>query len=245
MALNLHLLNLRGDSMKKAIKDAFPHTLPVLTGYLFICFAYGLLMSAEGFSVFTTMIFSIFGYSGTCQFAAVPYLKENIDIISFSIMIMILNSRHIFYGIALLGKYRDVGSYKPLLIYTLSDETFSLVYSKTPSPGIKKRDFFLAISLLDYIYWQLGTLIGAVTGQIIKFDTKGIEFVLTALFLLIFTDQLEKKSTRSSSLIGFVSSVICLIIFGKDNFMLPAMIVIFLVLTLIRFWRYEWKKIHY
>ena len=231
--------------MKKAIKDAFPHTLPVLTGYLFICFAYGLLMSAEGFSVLTTMIFSIFGYSGTCQFAAVPYLKENIDIISFSIMIMILNSRHIFYGIALLGKYRDVGSYKPLLIYTLSDETFSLVYSKTPSPGIKKRDFFLAISLLDYIYWQLGTLIGAVTGQIIKFDTKGIEFVLTALFLLIFTDQLEKKSTRSSSLIGFISSVICLIIFGKDNFMLPAMIVIFLVLTLIRFWRYEWKKIHY
>lgn len=231
--------------MKKAIKDAFPHTLPVLTGYLFICFAYGLLMSADGFSVLTTVCYSVFGYSGTCQFAAVPYLKGPINFVSFSIMIMILNSRHIFYGIALLREYKDVGAYKPFLIYTLSDETFSLVYTKRPSPGIRKRDFFLAISLLDYIYWQLGTLIGAVTGKIIKFDTTGIEFVLTALFLLIFTGQLGKKSTRSSSLVGFISSIICLIIFGKDNFMLPSMIVIFLVLTFARFWRLEWKKTRY
>lgn len=156
---------------RRAIAAAFPHTVPVLTGYLVLGAAYGVLMQSKGFGAPWVLLMSAVAFCGSMQFAAITLLTSAFDPLGAFIMSVMVNARHLFYGVSMLEKYRGLGGAKPILIYTLSDETFSVVFSAEPPPDVSRKDFYLAISLLDYAYWVGGSLLGSLAGQFIRFDT--------------------------------------------------------------------------
>ena len=170
---------------RRAIAAAFPHTVPVLTGYLVLGAAYGVLMQSKGFGAPWVLLMSAVAFCGSMQFAAITLLTSAFDPLGAFIMSVMVNARHLFYGVSMLEKYRGLGGAKPILIYTLSDETFSVVFSAEPPPDVSRKDFYLAISLLDYAYWVGGSLLGSLAGQFIRFDTTGLDFALTGLFVVL------------------------------------------------------------
>ncbi|WP_138159434.1 AzlC family ABC transporter permease [Peptoniphilus catoniae] len=218
----------------KALKAAFPHTIPVLTGFLFLGIAYGILMNSKGYGVPWTLAFSLFVFAGASQYAAIPYLTSAFSPISAFVMALMINARHIFYGISLIDKYKNLGVLKPYCIFSLCDETFSITYSTKTPKGVDENLFIFFISLLNQSYWVIGSLIGASLGYMVSFNIAGLDFVLTALFLVIFLNQLEVKSNILPSVIGLVASIFSLLVFGPDNFILPAMGLILILLTIFR-----------
>lgn len=217
-----------------ALRAAFPLTLPVLTGYLFLGMAYGILMQKAGYNALWTGIVSALVYAGSGQFAGVALLTTAFDPLQAVLITLVINARHVFYGLSMLDKYRNMGIAKPYLIFGMTDETFSIVCSVQPPRGVDRRRFFFLITLLDHGYWILGSVLGCVAGGLIRFDTTGLDFALTALFVVIFIDQWIKSDDHRAALIGVGCSVLCLIIFGGENFIIPAMILIVLVLMLLR-----------
>ena len=198
---------------EKLWRAAFAQTLPVLAGYLFLGFAYGVLMRRAGFSTLWAVGLSLFIYAGSMQYAAVPVLTGAFDPIGAFLLSIMVNARHMFYGISMLEKYRK---WAPYLIFSLTDETFSVnVAAKVPQ-GVDETAFYAATSALDHAYWVGATLLGAVLGGVLTLEVKGIEFVMTALFVTIFTDQW----------LGLGGAAVCLAVFGAANFMLPAMALI-------------------
>jgi len=222
--------------MKKhsALRTAFPYTIPVLSGYVVLGAAFGILMSKQGISLFWIAFASIFIYAGSMQFVAVALLSTGFDYLSAFLMTLIINARHLFYGISFLQKYKNMGKFKPYLVLSLTDETFSLLCSTEPPDGISAKWFYFYISLLNHIYWVAGTVLGGILGALIKFDTKGLEFVLTALFIVIFIDQWKSTKNHIPATIGVFSTVVCRILFGSSDFLIPSMAAIILMLTLIR-----------
>lgn len=220
--------------MIKALKAAFPWTIPVLTGFLFLGIAYGILMSSKGYGVLWTFLMSAVGYCGSMQFVAVTLLTSAFNPVAALFLSIMVNARHLFYGISMLSKYKGIGKIKTFLIYTLCDETFSVVSNVEPPKSVERKYFYFWISFLNYFYWIAGGVIGAFIGEMVNFDTKGLDFVLTALFVVIFLDKWEIKENRPSAFIGVICSVICLVIFGADNFIIPAMILMLVVLSLFR-----------
>lgn len=177
---------------KNAFKAAWPHTIPVMAGYIFLGIAFGLLMRTKGYPAWYPIVMSLVIYSGALEFAAMPLIASVFNPIAGLVMGLSLGIRHLFYGIAMLGKYNDTGKAKPILAFTLTDETFSVNSLIEPPTGIDKTGFYLSVSLLNYFYWNLGTALGALFGDIIPFDLTGIDFALTALFIVMFMGQLEK-----------------------------------------------------
>lgn len=218
----------------KAFRAALPYTIPVLTGYIFLGFAYGILMNSKGFGVGYTLLMSLIVYAGSGQYLAITLLTTAFNPLHALVMTLMVNARHIFYGISMLEKYKNMGRVKPYLIFGLTDETFSIVCSVNPPEGVNPRWFRFFITLLDHCYWVLGSVLGGVFGSFITFNTKGLDFVLTALFVVIFLGQWKTKQNRRPAIIGVLCSVICLLIFGQDNFIIPAMIVILTVLSIFR-----------
>lgn len=218
--------------MRRALRAAFPHTIPVLTGYLVLSFAYGVLMQSKGFGAPWVLLMSGVAFCGSMQFAAITLLTSAFDPLGAFVMSLLVNARHTFYGVSMLGKYRGMGWAKPVLIYTLSDETFSLVSTAEPPEGVSPRDFYLSISLLDYIYWVGGSLLGSLAGQFIRFDTTGLDFALTGLFVVLFLEQVLNPKNRASGAVGVVCSVAALLIFGADNLVIPAMVLVLAVLLI-------------
>lgn len=217
--------------IKNAFLSAFPHTLPVLTGFSVLGIAYGVLMQTKGYGAGWSVLFSAAAFCGSMQFAAITLLTTVFNPIQAFIMSILVNARHIFYGISMLDKYKGLGKIKYFLIYTLCDETFSITCSVEPPDGISRKYFCFFISLLDYVYWVAGTFIGGVLGEIITFNTKGLDFVLTALFVVLFAEQIKQKENRWPALIGIAGTVVSLLIFGRDNMVIPAMIIIIIVLA--------------
>ena len=169
-----------------AVRAAFPSTVPVLTGYLVLGIAYGVLMQTKGYGVPWVLLMCCLAYCGSMQFVAITLLVTAFDPLQALLMSLMVNARHLFYGVSMLGKYRGMGAAKLPLIYTLSDETFSIVSSVEPPEDVPRKDFYLAVSLLNYGYWAAGSVLGAVAGRFITFDTTGLDFALTGLFVVLF-----------------------------------------------------------
>lgn len=205
---------------------AFPKTIPVMAGYLFLGAAYGILMKINGLGIISTAAMSMFVYAGSLQYVAVNLLAAGASPLYGFLMALMINARHLFYGISMLDKYRDMKKWKQYLIFALTDETFSVVCNENVPKELDSEKVFLYISLLDQCYWILGSVLGALMGSMISFNTEGLDFALTALFVVIFTDQWNSVKNHGAALIGVLSSVVCLVVFGKDAFIIPAMLLI-------------------
>lgn len=214
----------------KAFKAAFPNTIPVLTGFLVLGMAYGVLMHTKGYGAVWAVLMSAIAFCGSMQFVAITLLTTTFHPIQALLLSFMVNARHLFYGISMLEKYKGLGKIKPFLIYVLCDETFSISSSVEPPEGISRKYFYFSISILNYSYWVLGTLVGGVLGNIVTFDTTGLDFVLTALFVVLFLEQWKESQNRISGLIGIGSTVFSLLIFGQKNLVIPAMVVILTIL---------------
>jgi len=216
--------------MKTAIKKAFPNTIPVLLGYVPLGIAFGLMMANAGYNVFWTIASSISIFSGTGQFVETTFLQSQTALYEVAVIIIILNSRMMFYGLSFLERYRAMGMRKWYLIFALTDETYALLCVNDTPNGVKQSDYMLAISFMNQIYWIVGGVIGAVAGSLIKFDISGIDFIMTTLFVVLAINQWKTYKSHEPVFIGGVSSVGALLIFGPDNFMIPALIIITVVL---------------
>ena len=221
------------NSTKKAIKAAFPLTIPVLIGYLFLGFGFGVLLAKAGYSFILAPISALTVYSGSLQYVEVELFKSGFSVLSAIVMTIAVNIRHVFYGLSIIEKYKGLGKYKFFCIFGLTDETFSLVVSQNPPKDVNKGKFYFFITLFDHIYWICGCTLGAVFGELVPFNPKGIEFVMTALFVVIFVEQWESAKTREPAIIGLLCSAVPLIIFKlfftelTSYFLIVAMILIF------------------
>lgn len=219
---------------RQALKAAFPHTLPVMAGYLFLGMGFGILLESNGYSFVWAFFMAIIIYAGSMQYVAIELLAGGASLISTAIMTVMIQIRHLFYGLSMIDKYKDIGKKKFLLIHELTDETYSLTATVEIPEGIDKGWFYFFISILDHSYWIIGCTIGALFGSLVNFNTKGVDFVMTALFIVIFTDQWLNTKNHLPAVSGVACSAICLLIFGADNFIIPAMLSILVILTLFR-----------
>lgn len=217
---------------RKAFKAALPYTLPICIGFLFLGMSYGFLMRSKGFSFLYPMFMSMFIFAGSMEFVTVELLLSAFHPVHALVLALMVNARHLFYGISMLSKYQNVGIKKFYLIYGMCDESFSI--NCTVSPEDADQGWFMFfITLLNHIYWVTGATLGALLGYVIHFDTTGIEFVMTALFVVMFLNQWEEKKQHSFALTGVICSLLCLLIFGNENFILPAMalIIVYFITT--------------
>jgi len=217
---------------KKGLKLIISYTLPVLAGYIFLGFAFGLLVRTKGFPIWYPSAMSIIIFSGAAEYAAIPILSQAFDPIGSFLLSLMISLRHLFYGIPMLGKYakKNVKGFRYPLIYTLSDETFSIVSTTEPPADVNPRFFYAGVSFLDFFYWNLGTLLGAVAGNMISFNIAGLDFVLTALFIVLFIEQLKTKSGIASGFTGLIATGAALCMFGPDKMVMISMIIILVVL---------------
>lgn len=220
--------------MKQAMKVAFPHTLPILTGFMFLGFAFGVLMQVKGLGIGWAMLMSVITFAGSMQFVAVSLLSAAFDPVYALLLTLMVNARHIFYGISMLERFRNTGRKKWFLIFSLCDETFSVLCSTKAPEGIDRSWFMFFIALFDYLYWSVGTLLGGVIGGMITFDSEGLDFVLTALFVVIFLNQWNSIPHHKVPIIALLCSIVSLCMFGLDIFLLPAMAAIIVCLSLLR-----------
>ena len=219
---------------KKALKTVFLDTVPVLTGYLFLGAGFGILLSESGYNVLWAFAMALFMFAGSGQYLAVSLLASNASIISSAIAIFLVNARHIFYGISLIDTYKGAGKKKPYMIFALTDETYSLVTQNQPPEGMSRHKYCFLVTMFDHIYWITGCCIGFLAGDLIPINYEGIEFVLTALFVTLFTEQWLSNKNHFPAIVGVISTVLCLLIFGKDIFLIPSMALIALSLLITR-----------
>ena len=220
--------------MKKALFTAFPHTLPIFAGFWFLGLTYGIYMNASGFSFWYPMIMSLTIFAGSVEFVAVNLLLGAFNPLQALAMTLMINARHLFYGISMLDKYKGTGWKKFYLIFGMCDESFSINYTANIPAEVDRGWFMFFVTLLNHIYWFTGATLGGIFGSLIQFNTEGLEFVMTAMFVVIFLEQWLKEKRHTSALLGLGLSLICLLAFGSESFILPAMLAILGVLTLLR-----------
>jgi len=220
--------------IKAAFFAAFPNTIPILAGFLFLGIAYGIYMNQSGFKFYYPMFMSFIIFAGSVEFATVSWLLGSFDPVNIFFLTLMINARHLFYGLSMLEKYNIPGWKKLYLIYGMCDESFSINATVDVPKDIDKGLFMFFVTILNQIYWVAGATIGGIFGSFIPFDTKGLEFVMTALFVVIFLENWLKEKDHNASVIGLFISFICLMIFKGTNFIIPSMIIILSILTLIR-----------
>lgn len=215
---------------KQAFKKAFPYTIPVLTGYLFIGIAFGVMYAEKGYSFLWAILMSILVYAGSGQYLGVNFFVPGISFLQVIFLTLMVNVRHIFYGISLLKKFNNMGKKRWYMIFGLTDETYSLLCTTNVPEDVDEEKFLFAISIMNQCYWIIGSALGGIAGDFIPFNSEGIDFAMTALFVVIFIEQWMSKENRVPELIGAVAALISLQIFGVDRFVLPAMLMIVTVL---------------
>lgn len=218
----------------KALKCAFPHTIPIMTGFLFLGMSYGIYMHVSGFSFWYPMLMAMTIFAGSVEFVCVNFLLGAFDPLQAFIVTLILNARHIFYGISMLDQFKGMGWKKIYLIFGMCDETFSVNYTADIPQDVDSGWFMFFVTLLNQIYWVLGATLGGLFGSLIMFNTEGLDFVMTAMFVVIFLEQYLKDKNHLSSYIGLGVSLLMLIFFGADNFMIPAISGILVCLSVAR-----------
>ena len=227
---------------KKAFKAAFPFTIPIFAGFWFLGMTYGIYMNVSGFPFWYPMIMSITIFAGSMEFVAVNLLLGAFNPLQAFLLTLMVNARHLFYGISMLDKYRNTGAKKPYLIFGMCDESFSINYTADIPEGVDKGWFMFFVTLLNQCYWFFGTSLGAIFGSFIHFNTDGLDFVMTAMFVVIFLEQWLKEKNHLPAVLGLALSVGCLLIFKKDNFMIPSMLAILGVLSLIGGFQKQFTK---
>ncbi len=219
--------------MKKTLRSAFVATIPVLTGYIVLGFGFGLVLKSAGYGILVAFAMSFLIYAGSMQYMAVGLLTGGASVITTALTTLMVNARHLFYGISMLDRYKGRGKRTPYLIFGLTDETYSLVCNDDINVEESERsNYYLFVTLFDHAYWVIGSVLGSLVGTLFTFNTTGIDFALTALFITVFVEQWLSSKKHFSAIVGVLSSVACLIIFGKDSFLIPTMLIIALILSL-------------
>ncbi len=221
-------------TIKRSFLAAFPYTIPILAGFLFLGITYGIYMNVSGFSFIYPMLTSMVVFAGSAEFILVNMLLGVFDPIQTFLMILMINARHLFYGLSLLEKYTGTGIKKLYLIFGMCDESFSINCSVDIPEDADKGWFMFFVTLLNHTYWVTGATLGGIFGSFISFNTEGLDFVMTAMFVVIFLEQLLKEKNHISSATGIILSVVSLLIFGPDKFIIPAMVMIFAALMLLK-----------
>ncbi|MGI6069724.1 MAG: AzlC family ABC transporter permease [Blautia sp.] len=217
-----------------AFQAAFPHTIPILAGFLFLGIAYGIYMRVLGFSALYPMLMSLTIFAGSMEFVAADLLLKGFHPMGAFLLTIMVNARHLFYGISMLDKYKNVGKKKWYLVFGMCDESFSINLTADIPKDIDRGWFMFFVTFLNQCYWFLGATLGAVFGSLIQFNAKGLDFVMTALLVVLFLDQWMKEKQHYSSLIGISCTAVCLFIFGSSNFLIPSMLLILALLTLFK-----------
>ena len=205
---------------------AWKRSIPVMAGYIVLGMGFGMLLAAKGYGVIWAIAMSVFIYAGSMQYVAIDLITGGASLISAALMTLMVNARHLFYGISMVERYKDTRPYKPYLIFALTDETYSLVCSGDVPEGVEEKKYFFLVSLFDQFYW--------VFGSVLNINTEGIDFSMTALFLVVFTEQWTSTKDHRSAIVGVTASVICLLVFGASAFLIPSMISITVILTVMR-----------
>ena len=213
---------------------AFPHTIPIFAGFWFLGITYGVYMKVSGFSFWYPMLMSLTIFGGSLEFVAVSLLLGAFAPLQTLVVTLMLQARHLFYGIAMLDKFKGTGWKKVYLIFGMCDESFSINCSVEAPEGVDRGWFMFFVTLFNQLYWVTGATLGGVLGSLITFNTEGLDFAMTAMFVVIFLDQWRKEQHHVASLIGLGASLICLLLFGAEGFLLPAMACILALLTLLR-----------
>ena len=225
--------------MKQTLRYSFKASLPVMAGYVVLGMGFGILFQSKGYGWWWSFLMSLTVYAGSMQYVAIDLISGGASLITTALMTLMVNIRHLFYGITMLDKYKETGAEKPYLIFALTDETFSLVCSPELPDGVERRRYYLLVSLFNQFYWVAGSTLGGIIGSALTFDTQGIDFSMTALFVVIFVEQWEKTKNHLAAVVGLVISVICLLVFGADSFLIPSMIGITAALFLLKPWTAE------
>ena len=215
-------------------KKAFLTSLPVLAGYVVLSIGFGILMRDAGYGVLWTAVMSLFIYAGSLQYVGVGLITGGASVLTTLLTSFMVNARHLFYSISMIGKYRDAGKYKPYLIFALTDETYSLLCDGNTPEGADPQRYRFLVSLFNQCWWVTGSVLGSLLGAVLPFSTAGIEFSMTALFTASFTEQWLSSKDHVPALTGLLGTLLCLLIFGPERFLIPAMLLITLVLTLLR-----------
>ncbi|MBR2562162.1 MAG: AzlC family ABC transporter permease [Eubacterium sp.] len=216
------------------VKNAFLKSLPVMAGYIVLGIGFGILLQKNGYGVLWALAMSLFIYAGSMQYVGVSLIASGASLITAAVTTLMVNARHLFYGISMISKYKKAGKEKPYLIFALTDETYSLVAEGDVPEGCDPHRYWFLISLFNQCYWAAGSVAGSLIGRMLPFDTKGIEFSMTALFLTVFVEQWITEKEHLPALIGAGATAVSLLIFGREKFLIPAMILITVLLTVLR-----------
>lgn len=219
---------------KSMIKKAFWDTVPVMAGYVFLGFGFGIVMHQSGYGGFWSIAMSLFIYAGSMQYMAVGLLTGGASLLTMALTTLVVNARHLFYGISMVDAYKGAGKKKPYLIFALTDETYSLVSQNQTPDGVFFHTYCLLVSFFDQCWWVGGTALGALAGDLLPLNFEGIEFVLTALFVTIFVEQWLSTKNHLPAIAGTAATAVCLLVFGKDVFLIPSMCLIAAILVMAR-----------
>ncbi len=217
-----------------ALRAAFPYTVPIFASFWFLGLTYGIYMNVSGFSFWYPCLMSLTIFAGSVEFVAVSFLLGAFNPLQALAMTLMINARHLFYGISMLEKYRGTGPKKIYLIFGMCDESFSINYTAKIPPDVDKGWFMFFVTLLNHFYWFFGATLGGLFGSLVRFNTEGLEFVMTAMFVVIFMEQWFKDKQHTGAVGGLLLSAVCLWVFGPERFIIPSMAVILLALTLAR-----------
>ena len=219
---------------KRLLRTAFLDTVPVMTGYVFLGFGFGILMQQNGFGVLWAAAMSLFIYAGSMQYVTISLLTSGQSLLIAAMTAFVVNARHLFYGISMVDAYKGTGKKKPYLIFGLTDETYSLVSQLQIPEDVSPKGYCFLVTLFDHFYWVFGTVLGSLAGSLLPINYEGVDFALTALFVTIFVEQWLSTKKHGPAIVGVVATVICLIVFGTDVFLIPSMIIIAASLILMR-----------
>lgn len=220
--------------IRRAFLAAFPHTIPIFAGFWFLGMTYGIYMNASGFSFWYPMLMGLTIFAGSMEFVAVNLLLGAFNPLQALTMTLMINARHLFYGISMLDRYKNTGWKKFYLIFGMCDESFSINYTADIPEDVDRGWFMFFVTFLNHCYWVFGAALGGVFGSLLTFNTKGLDFVMTAMFVVIFLEQWLKEKSHISAYLGLGLSLLCLLVFGADRFIIPSMLAILGILTLLR-----------
>ena len=215
------------------VKQAFIHSIPVMAGYVVLGTGFGILLRNAGYGAGWAFAMSLLIYAGSLQYVGVGLIAGGASVVTALLTSLMVNARHLFYSISMIGKYKKAGRYKPYMIFALTDETYSILSGSTPE-GVDEHLYRFLLSLFNQCYWITGSVLGSLIGALLPFSTAGIEFSMTALFIASCTEQWRAGGSRLPALAGLLSSLMCLLIFGPERFLIPAMLLITLILTLLQ-----------
>ena len=216
------------------IRKAFMTSLPVMAGYIVLGTGFGILLRSAGYGTLWALAMSLFIYAGSMQFVGVSLITGAASVLTTAVTTVMINARHLFYSISMLSRYKDAGKVKPYLIFALTDETYTLLSDGKIPEGADPDAYRFLVSFFDHCYWVLGSVLGSFAGEFLPFDSTGIEFSMTALFTASFVEQWLSAGSHLPALTGLLSTALCLVLFGPENFLIPSMILITVILSALR-----------